>query len=115
MNAWRNREAQTNEEQTKPKRHYYARYHDYGIDTLIENSDGTIERFPGTIMRFARRKVGDAWVDDEIWDGTFRREAMSARNLARALRSPARRGSATRWEASEKRTDGWDYEVLGCH
>ena len=103
------------EEQTKPKRHYYARHHDYGIDTLVENSDRTIERFPGTIMRFACHKVRDAWVDDEIWDGTFRREAMSARNLARALQSPKRRGSATRWDAPEKVADGWDYEVLGCH
>ncbi len=85
------------EQKTSPKRHYYARYHYYGITTGVQNNDGSEEILPGSIMRFTTRQARDAWVDDEIWDGTWRREALTTRDVARALRSPSRRRSFGHW------------------
>jgi len=67
-------------------RHYYARYCGYGINVVLEDSRGNVDRFPGMIARFSSRKARDAWVADEIWDGKFCREAISARDVASAAR-----------------------------
>ncbi len=99
------------EQQARPKRHYYARYHCYGIATGVRNNDGTEEILPGSILRFTTRQARDAWVDDEVWDGRFRREALTARNMARALRSPSRRWFYGRWSPP---LEG-EYEVRELH
>lgn len=38
------------------------------------------------IARFKSRKARNSWVDDEIWDGKYCREAISARDVAIAAR-----------------------------
>ncbi len=99
------------EERVKKKRHYYARYCSWGIGVIFESNDGTIDRFPGRILRFTTRQARDAWVADEVWDGTWRREALSARDLKRACRSAERFWyPSVRGEWGEQATS---YELLG--
>ncbi|NUH63752.1 hypothetical protein HTT03_09930 [Sulfitobacter sp. S0837] len=98
------------EERSKKKRHYYARYCDWGINVVFER-DGAIDRFPGEILRFKTRQARDAWVADEVWDGTCRREGLSARDLKRACGSAERFWyPSVRGEGDEQETH---YEVLG--
>ena len=67
-------------------RYYYARHCGYGIDVVCEDSRGNVDRFPGMIARFSSRRARDSWVADEIWDGKFCREAISAGDVAIAAR-----------------------------
>ncbi|MDF3352004.1 hypothetical protein HKX15_17825 [Sulfitobacter sp. KE37] len=98
-------------ERIKKKRHYYARYCDWGINVIFESNNGTVDYFPGDVLRFKTRRARDAWVADEVWDGTWRREALSARDLRRARKLEERRWySAGRGQRFEG--EAINYEVL---
>lgn len=71
-------------------KYYYARHCGYGINVVFQNSDGTVDSFPGAILRFTSRKSRDAWVFDEAFDGKFTRASMLARDVVSAARGKTR-------------------------
>ena len=65
--------------------HYYAFDNRYGIGTV--DSDG--DRI-GTLHAFSSKAARDAWVDDEVWDGDYRREPISGKEAHAVLEYAAR-------------------------
>ena len=95
------------------KKYYYSRYCRYGVNVVYEDSSG-VNRFPGTIMRFKNRAARDAWVEDEVWNGTFHREAMAASDVRNITRTMGNRNHDNHivWQAKDSHDDDHEYETL---
>ena len=55
--------------------HFYAFDNRYGVGT---RSDYDLRRI-GRLHIFESRRDRDSWVDAEVWDGNYRREAITSR------------------------------------
>ena len=55
--------------------HYYAFENPYGVGTRDADDLSRI----GYLHIFASRSDRDAWVDGDVWDGNYHREALTAR------------------------------------
>ncbi len=83
-------------------RYYYAALHNYDIRFI---NDVT------TIVRFTSKSARDEWVDSEVWDGNFRREAVS-RDKARRYVPQAFRltcGYSLNWWANKGLYETWSH------
>lgn len=61
-------------------RYYYAYHWTYGIGTTWE--DGS---WPGSLMVFDSMGERDKWVADDVFDGDWHREAITAKEAARRI------------------------------
>lgn len=61
-------------------RYYYAYHWTYGIGTTWE--DGS---WPGSLMVFDSMGERDKWVADDIFDGDWHREAITAKEARRIM------------------------------
>lgn len=61
-------------------RYYYAYHWTYGIGTTWE--DGS---WPGSLMVFDSMGERDKWVADDVFDGDWHREAITAKEARRIM------------------------------
>lgn len=104
------------ENTNRPARHFYSRYCRHGINVSWGNRDGSINPFPGTILRFTTRAARDAWIDDDVWNGNFCRGAMSGRDVHGVVRKFAKNLDNPQhfWDVPyDDDVDGHKYETLG--
>lgn len=61
-------------------RYYYAYHWNYGVGTTWE--DGS---WPGSLMVFDSMGERDKWVADDVFDGDWHREAITAKEARRIM------------------------------
>lgn len=78
-------------------RHHYAHHNQYGVGTVYQRPDGTIDRLPGQILRFASKASRDAWVSAEQWNDGYRREPVPATDVCAVIDRARRRWGNPAW------------------
>lgn len=74
---------------------FYARESEQGLNHICQNSDGTIDRLPGTILRFPSRAERDSYVAADpgrVDDGSPTREAIRRAQIEPIMRHVDRWG-----------------------
>ena len=80
---------------------FYARDCRYGINVIWQNADGSTDALPGMILRFKNRAARDAFVEADVWDGNYHREALTRAQVEKKIRK-----SASYWGYGDARWDG---------
>ena len=94
-------------------RYFYAHENRHGVGATFQRYDGSIDALPGSVHRFTSRAARDAWVADDVWDGRYRREAVSAAVVRNAIAREERRGGRPCWEDYDALTgEALPYEFL---
>ena len=93
--------------------HFYAHENRYGVGSVYQRHDGSIDRLPGAILRFPTKAARDAWVADEVWDGNYKREAVTAAQVRSRIARAERDYGRAVWDDHDYHTDrDLPYEVL---